>query len=104
MLVHIHYFQNAIKYDIPEFSVTMNKAIRDDRPIVMYIPDPEHKMIKSKSYCLDYSWKPISVEFEVPSEMMDVDFEHVTLFGRDEIEVMYELGQKKTRHDLSLHC
>ena len=81
MLVHIHYFHNDIKYEIPEFTVTMNQAIRDDQPIIMYIPDPENKMIKSESYCLEYSWKPISVEFEVPSEMMDVDFEHRAWFG-----------------------
>lgn len=92
MKVNIHYFHNDRKYEIPEFTVIMNHAIRDDRPIIMYIPDPENKMIKSESYCLGYSWTPISVEFEVPYEMMDVDFESRALFGCDELDCLYERG------------
>lgn len=92
MLVHLHYFHNDRKYSIPEFSVIMNQPIHDNQPIIMYIPESENKMIKSNNYCLDYFWKPISVEFEVPYEMRNIDFEGRGLFGCDEMDVLYEHG------------
>lgn len=108
MLVHLHYFHNDRRYNIPEFTVIMNYTVRDDQPIIMYIPDPENKMIKSKNYCLDYFWKPISVEFEVPSDMMDVDFEHRAIFSSNELDSIlnakYEQGKRLEKHDLSLYA
>lgn len=81
MIVNIYYFHNDRKYNIPEFTVDMNYTFRDDQAMIMFIPEPENKMIKTKNYCLDYFWKPISVEFEIPYEMRNIDFEHRAWFG-----------------------
>lgn len=81
MLVNIHYVHNDRKYYIPEFSIIMNAVVRDNQPIIMFLPDPVNKRIKSDDYCLNYFWKVISVDFEIPTELKDYDFENEASFG-----------------------
>lgn len=77
-------------YYIPEFSVNLNAVVRDNQSIIMFLPDPVNKVIKSDDYCLNYFWNVISVDFEIPIELKDYDFENEASFGINENQMDLE--------------
>lgn len=81
MIVNLYYVRNDRKYNLNEFSVNMNHIVRDNQSIIMFMPDPVNKLIISNDYCLNYFWKIISVDFEIPYELIDFDFENKCWFG-----------------------